>query len=288
MPVSAAQRDSLDLQSLTKPVSASAHRLIKRLAANKADAEAVHQLRICVRVLGVAVQWAGGTRSDRAKAILETLRRIRGRAGRVRDCDVAAELIAKMTSTVGLRERASAAIVIEHLRHAKARARRRLVKFASRRQARHLHDDLTILVRGMMISPSSAGRKLSQAVRAVVRLVARGGERVEDLHRVRIALKRVRYSGQLGETVIGRGGRTIVRQAKRAAAAVGRALDVRVALDALDRAVRENPTCDPSLERLQRRLEDRWKRLRPKAENEVQVFVRAANASVVVSARASR
>jgi exopolyphosphatase/guanosine-5'-triphosphate,3'-diphosphate pyrophosphatase len=169
----------------------------------------IHQLRVLCRRVQAALDLATPAMPARVSRALDRVRRA---AGRVRDADVLAELVAKEPDVD-----ATSAGIAGLRRWAATRAARSRVALArvARAECKRI-DELSKKLAGVRAqgerAPVSAGdghawrEPLGRLVRAA-ELVGRSDLRdVDQLHELRIALKRVRYSVELCETALGGAG----------------------------------------------------------------------------------
>ncbi len=240
-------------------------------------AEALHDLRIAIRrmrvVLRAFAKPLGGTSAERIEAELQRLNRVLGSA---RDLDVwigffSEEPVARQFAhhrlwkgfighQLGLR-RLQQATVRRHL-HGPAFSSLRV------RLGRFLRVELPALNRSLPIKPIDRGarRAVAKALRRALDLAdLRHSHSAAKVHRLRIALRRVRYLGGFFERLLG----PAVRKIGRRAHAVERILGgMRDADLALERILSEGPAPPRllvrQLERMRRseaaELESCWRR----------------------------
>jgi CHAD domain-containing protein len=136
----------------------------------------VHDLRVAIRRFNQASasSFAAGS-SNRNKTRHRETKEIMRRAGDVRNLDITIKLVAKLKGTKGLQ-----------------------TKLRRRRQAaaRHLTDPLKAWSPPEKLPEPTPAQAKRAAVRAIKRLFKRSAEahRPKDLHRVRIAAKKLRYT----------------------------------------------------------------------------------------------
>jgi len=149
------------------------------------DAEAVHALRVAIRRLEPSLDVFGHYGSDKkGKKIRRRLLEILALAGEVRDCDVALELLSNRRLCAKIftrRERAASRLLAELKRHGAAQ------EAIAWRPPIHARS-----IRTRSIS-TTARRELRRAEARFLKSGRRAVLSAKDLHRVRIAAKRLRY-----------------------------------------------------------------------------------------------
>jgi len=192
------------------PSFASEHlsRLLNRLAfqinatAARRDADSIHDLRVAIRRFSQGlVVFKSSFASKKPKKVRRVLKEALAAAGRVRDCDIAAELLSKrkmpglgrLRQRLATRRKAAVAELVAILkqwkvRHLSSKWRRDLE--AARHPAPSSLPALEDLARDIL--PRDARKFLACGARA-----ARKGASAEELHLFRIAAKKFRYSLEL-------------------------------------------------------------------------------------------
>lgn len=265
------------LTSLALPLARSVHRHLERVASGEHDAEDVHGLRVGTRRLELAVLWAGGLRDKRTRRMLETLAQLRSRAGRLRDCDVAANLVAAVTKDGGADLVDAAQTLQDFLDGRRRKASRRLVRTAQSKSARRVERDIPKLVDGAAMGLGSVQRRLNQAMAAALKLAAKGVDEPEQLHVVRIAMKRVRYAAEFAAPLLGGPASVLEGRARRAADSMGRAMDVHMLIELIAAIVEKHPSRQAILRPLEKRLAKLWVRERTRAVRELSTFCQKAS-----------
>jgi CHAD domain-containing protein len=132
----------------------------------------VHDLRVAIRRFNQA---SGLNSQNRNKTTRRQSKEIMRQAGDVRNLDITIKLVAKVNGTRGLQS--------------KLRRRREAA-------ARHLTDSLKAWKMPDHITPGTPAHAKQAAIHAITRLFERGAEahHPKDLHRVRIAAKKLRYT----------------------------------------------------------------------------------------------
>jgi CHAD domain-containing protein len=192
------------------PPFASEHltRLLNRLAfqinatAARRDPDSIHDLRVAIRRFSQGlVVFKTSFASKKPKKIRRVLKEALASAGRVRDCDIAAQLLAKhktpglgpLSLKLAARRKAAVAELLVILKHWKAR--RLSAKWRRDLEAARVPEPARLpaledLARGIL--PRDARKFLACGARA-----ARPRAAAEELHLFRIAAKKFRYSLEL-------------------------------------------------------------------------------------------
>jgi CHAD domain-containing protein len=231
------------------------------------SAEAVHRMRTALRRLrsilrtGRPLFRAGWV--DRLRGELKWL----GAAlGGVRDLDVLAAHLRSRVGPMPAAERAAARRLLRRLRDDRGRARRALLTaLRSPRYARLRHQLTTALdhppTRRESISlvgiTADTFRKLRKAVGKLP-----DDPDDEDLHRVRIKVKRARYAAELVQPTEGRRGKRFIKAAKEVQDILGEHQDAVVAEAYVRRAADQSPAIRPVRARLVEHQRDRRERAR--------------------------
>ncbi len=179
-------------------------RRIRKVGAGRAASVArVHQLRVLCRRVQAALDLS--PTPVKPARVSRALDRVRRAAGRVRDADVLADLIAKEPFA----DATSAGIAAMRAWAAKRAERSRVALHRVARAERKRIDALSEALVGSLAEagPSGVGGawrdRLGQLVRAAEAVGRSDLRDVNQLHELRIALKRVRYSVELCEPALG-------------------------------------------------------------------------------------
>jgi CHAD domain-containing protein len=227
------------------------------------DAEALHDFRVAARRARVALEAfrksLRATQADRLERRLSALNR---RLGPARDLDVLLENLRRA------RARSETITAWERRRAATLRLRRRVLAGAEWARARA---DLNLVLAGRASGPAGRGsarkfaaRKVRKAYRVAARRHRRADARdVASLHRVRIALRKVRMLAEAFSDVLGRDGRALARSLYACERPLGRAHDARLAIERIGDG---DPDASRFLRKRQRqglrRFAKAWRRLR--------------------------
>ncbi|MBK8914752.1 MAG: CHAD domain-containing protein [Phycisphaerales bacterium] len=211
-------------------------------AALDSDAEAIHNLRVSSRRLRAVLTVFGGyLRTGRAKRVGKALRKVTRGAGGAREWDVHGEALARQHAA-STREGERAAI--EHMlelvdarrAHEHARMARRLAKIdfgRLGRDVRWLAEHLVSAAAGPALPEAAWGvlePLLRDAFCGMPRLRER--ERADEMHALRIAVKRLRYAIELLEPAFADGHARLLARCKQLQDVLGRHHDL-VMLDEL-------------------------------------------------------
>lgn len=186
-------------------VASRARELLAGLArARTLDAEGVHAARVASRRLREALAIVATRRSARAA---RRVRAITRGLGPVRELDVALDLVAALSPSLGPADAPAVAALTEHLAALRerraARARRRLP--GARGLARRLGALVSRLAaregRRHGAWAARTARRVRGRAKRLETAIARTGDRFapEPLHRVRVAAKKLRYALELAE-----------------------------------------------------------------------------------------
>lgn len=184
-----------------------AHALLEHWEFEGAEdsAEAIHQLRVATRRLRALVEvlgeWAPGHEPTRRQ-----LRRVTRKAGPLREADVNAENLLRLQRSPSSLVEAAAleyiSLQISSQRHVERRVTRQVLKkISTEKLVKSLAALLEDLVERLAVSDLAAvgwqvlKAKLGQLAESLE--VARASRSGEDLHEVRICIKRLRYAVEL-------------------------------------------------------------------------------------------
>lgn len=196
---------------------------VSRLSSG-AGPEVVHQLRTTIRRIETVVGAAQPEPGRNEKKLLKQLRRLRRRAGKVRDLDVQIEALRSLRLEGIMRDRAR---VMSFLQQARAKQERKLqrsfqdeadsgLRKRLRRASAHLQQELP---KPAELQPAQR-RLLSAALDKFAAAVKRRPALTEEnLHAFRIDCKRARYLAEMaGE---GPGATEVIEQLKRIQDSIG-------------------------------------------------------------------
>ncbi|MFN0133291.1 MAG: CHAD domain-containing protein [Phycisphaerales bacterium] len=183
-----------------KVVRARLKRLRSILADGPAtDADAIHQLRVSTRRTEAALGAFGGVlRRGATRRVRARLAMLRRAAGRVRDADVRAALLGEVAAHAGGALRETIEELVEGIGRERARAEGRLrercrrvapdqLRLAWRRVRRRADPPPTVV---------DAARACVAGLAAEVRALE-GATDAEDLHELRLAIKKLRYGAEV-------------------------------------------------------------------------------------------
>jgi len=262
------------LDVLIGPMSARARKLLRRAAERGCRVRDVHELRVLARRLEIGIEWAAGAGESGAREAVAMLRRVRSRAGRVRDCDVAAKLLAGVcTDPKRLR------LINDCIDRRREDAERRLAKLAGSRRVKRVWKATPELIGGVSITRGVACRRLARLLGLAVRRAGAVDGDAEMLHRVRIALKRLRYGAEFALPLLGAAAGDLARRAERATELIGRSLDIGVLVGVVDGVLADEPSAGTLLKPLRDRLDRWWRRARLGAERGLSRFVAGAGSA---------
>jgi len=180
-------------------------------AAHAADAEAIHDIRVAMRRLSRCLRvFAPFYPEGSWKKIRRRIASLLTAAGAVRDCDIAIELVGR----AGI---APHSAMVERLAGQRRKAGRDLLREIRRWKRHdytaHWHSRLGLSANGRVGNPrasasANARRRLPALVRAYfaqVRELLAANPAPPELHAIRLATKRIRYSLELFRPCYGRG-----------------------------------------------------------------------------------
>ncbi len=185
-----------------------------RKAEGADDARAVHRLRVATRRAGAALRaFAPVLDESLAKRLRRRLRRLRRAAGRTRQCDVHARIIeSAITDAAPDRKRAMKRL-LDQIAEDRIEARRAMVAAAERDPPRRLRKEakrvLALASQSTTTYADLARESVQRQSRAVVDAAGADLESPANLHGLRIAIKRLRYTVEvfapcLGESCVDR------------------------------------------------------------------------------------
>jgi triphosphatase len=214
------------------------------------DPEELHDMRVATRRMRAALAMFSDALPVRAQRMRDELGWIAGALGAVRDLDVQLQRVEQWMEEVPEEDRHSLGDLARLLGHQRQDARRRLLVALETKRYERLVSDFTNLLRQ---GPSRRSAAASAPALVVVpdllrirhRAVAKAVKQVErtgapdDLHRLRIRGKRLRYALEFVSEIYGSHTRTYVRQLVRMQDTLGLMQDARVAAERLHALVTE-------------------------------------------------
>lgn len=176
-------------------------RLVKRMRADS-SAKEVHKLRTTARRIEALAVYLPEKVRDKNDDVLNEIHAIRKKSGKVRDLDVQLQLLHRVG---GESQRAQYEVLENRLldkREKKAEKLHKEVKTLQRKKWMNRLDKLAEQVAGTPDSEFDDGSPLEHAKNQLHILAARYPDTVsmvdpEDLHRLRIELKKIRYTAEL-------------------------------------------------------------------------------------------
>lgn len=211
-----------------------------RAARHGRDPEDAHQMRVATRRLRAALRVFRG-RVEAPERVRTGLQRLAARLGAVRDRDVLLALVREqhLPGLAGA-ERARLARIVADWRHERARAQRRLAAEIGRKRYARLLKTLARWAAEMPEEPADpAAEVLAEAVERQAAALARHRGITEpaptpdDLHGLRIAFKRLRYTLDIHAAACGLGYDVERRLARRMQDVLGEIHDRDLLLDRL-------------------------------------------------------
>jgi len=231
------------------------------------SAEAVHRMRAAVRRLRSILRASRALfRADWVDRLREELDWLGAALGGVRDLDVLGAHLRSRLGPMPAAERAAARGLLRRLRDDRVRARRVLLTaLGSARYARLRHRLTTALdhprTRRDSISLVGITADTFGKLRKAVRKLPDEPDD-EELHRVRIKVKRARYAAELVQPTAGRPGKRFIKAAKEVQDILGEHQDAVVAEAYVRRAADQSPAIRPVCDRLVEHQRDRRERAR--------------------------
>lgn len=193
------------------------------------DVEPVHQLRVATRRLRAVLRMLAGIFPDQAaRAAVRELSWLGRASGRLRDLDVLKEFLAERARKLdpGLREDLRA--LENALAQRRAAEYTKLGRTLESERLRRLLKHLEALEPDPQLADVALGAVAAQLARAPVRAAARAAARLdgnsapEDLHRLRVRVKRLRYTFETLRPVGGKKLRKTLGRLEQAQATLGR------------------------------------------------------------------
>lgn len=224
-PASPASVVAASIRCVLDPLMAELQRRVEKVAEGKARPEDVRRLRAAARRIAVLVEeFAAPGRSGEHH--LHVLERLRKRAGKVRDRDVALGLIEAAVPRSAAFKLARRALK-RHLRTARDASVRKLRQELTRLRIGRFRKALAKMAAGVVIDPAGAGRVIRRNTARALAL-ARGAaahpQAADRLHRTRLAIKRVRDLVDLCGARV-EGSSALARRAARLVIVLGKAQD---------------------------------------------------------------
>jgi len=217
------------------------------------DPEYLHQIRVAIRRARAVLRvFAADLESPRSGSVRRELGEMGRRLGRTRDLDVLLPILAGELARVEASAEMTAWVLGEFRRRREATAddaRRELASSGTERLM-GLLESLRPAANPPETAPSTVAEAAGPVLERATAKVARWRERpVEsladaDLHRIRIALKRLRYASEIFAEIEPAGFRKAIRRLARFQDVLGEAQDARVAIGHL-RALAEVVASDP-------------------------------------------
>jgi CHAD domain-containing protein len=217
------------------------------------DAEYLHDMRVASRRLREALRvFRDALPARRVQALRRHLRWIGNGLGRVRDLDVHLTDLEEEARNVPFSLRSGLLLYRDLLRARRSKAREALLRMlATRRYAGFVESFGSFLRKGAPKRPSApaAAEPVTTAARAAIRRrlkrVLKDGRAVgpdtpdEELHRLRIRCKRLRYTCEFFAGLYGAPAEDMARRAKSVQDVLGRHQDSVVAADTLAAAAQD-------------------------------------------------
>lgn len=233
------------------------------------DGDHVHKMRVATRRAEAALHAAEAMISDESalSAVRSTLKRVRKAGSGVRRCDVELKALQHRLEECSDADVASAiAFVMGRVAGERVRAERSVRKLADRFSKKSYRRSIKRLAKS--IEPESdqpgatdwAMRRIGAAFREVWTIGKDCGADPEQLHELRLALKRLRYQAELFEPVVhGSGWRGLIETLSECQDRLGRANDS-AELTQRVRAILDEPAGAGLFEESLRRLADELER----------------------------
>jgi triphosphatase len=217
------------------------------------DPEEIHDMRVSIRRMRAAIRLFGDALPVRAQSLRRELKWVAGVLGEVRDLDVQLQQVSDWAGEFPEQDRGALGPVVDIVRTRHADARRDLIRALDSRRYQRLVDGMTgMLQRGpLRRSPPSRTPALlagPDVVRSMRRKMRRRGDAItdgsppEDLHRLRIRGKRVRYAVEFLEPAYGEPARRLAQRLSEMQDVLGLHQDAQVAMRHLRDLVREHGT----------------------------------------------
>lgn len=185
-------------------------RAVRRVR-ESADDEAVHDLRVsCRRMIAAGDVWRDALRRRPARALRRRLRRLRRRAGDVRDLEVHVERLRELRENLQGGPREMAAYVLGGLEPQAAQALMQIQRRMRARPLRRMADRYARATRDLRMNPAvtvsllAARTEFSRRgleARAALHAALESGH-AELLHAARVAVKKWRYAAETLEAAL--------------------------------------------------------------------------------------
>ncbi len=170
-------------------------------AAEAGDAEAIHQLRVATRRIRAAIElFTGVLHGTRVRLWRRDLGWIAAQAGAVRECDVIPEVIRGRSRKIDLKLAAALEPIYDSLIARRAGEQAKLKESANSKRFALLVERLAKPALRKVPADARLGPAAAPMLRPVVRSATRAGANCgddptdEQLHRLRVRIKRLRYS----------------------------------------------------------------------------------------------
>jgi CHAD domain-containing protein len=264
--------------------------------AQKGDVQAVHQARVATRRIREALPLV--TRGRSGKSLKKSVRKLTRALGPVRELDVALMNLDQLRTSGDVSE-AAVARLRQLITEERQRLGAEMVRLISHfNQAKFQKKAIDAAARG----PESSGTRDPRRIAAALSRAARRAEGLraamdnaagiylpDRLHRVRIAVKKLRYGLEIAQDLSGSRAIARIRTLKRVQDLLGRMHDLEM-LIARTRAIQSragapNLNLSADLDQLVRRLENECRRLHARYMNERKALLRICD---YVSSREAR
>ncbi len=264
--------------------------------AQKGDVQAVHQARVATRRIREALPLVARGRTG--KSLKKSVRKLTRALGPVRELDVALMNLDQFRTSGDVSE-AAVARLRQLITEERQRLGAEMVRLISHfNQAKFQKKAIEAAARG----PESSGTRDPRRIAAALSRAARRAEGLraamdnaagiylpDRLHRVRIAVKKLRYGLEIAQDLSGSRATARIRTLKRVQDLLGRMHDLEM-LIARTRAIQSragapNLNLSADLDQLVRRLENECRRLHARYMNERKALLRICD---YVSSREAR
>jgi len=186
------------LQRQSKRLSDDLSRFVSKLRNNKVTQKGVHRLRTSIRRLETLVNYTQPRLSKKSEKVLDELRVLRKRAGKVRDLDMQIGLLVSMGHSSGAVDRRA---LLEALKKKRARQASRLTSTVRRLGDSTFLDRVERISEKAVDGTASNSQPLHSAQKELNQLATEFSSRQNlkpaRLHQLRIRLKVLRYRAEL-------------------------------------------------------------------------------------------
>ena len=204
-------------------------------------AEEIHDMRVAIRRMRAAMALFGDALPESARPLRRELKWVARTLGEVRDVDVQLRQVASWARELPAEDRAALDPVMKSLRNRRTLARRRLLRALDSARYGHLVASLTTMIEqppsGTSVSRipvALAGPRLvRRRYRTLRKAAAAVGKRSppQDLHRLRIRGKRLRYAIEFLQPVYGKPAVRLIARLKAVQDVLGLHQDAQVAME---------------------------------------------------------